>query len=151
MADFTITTTITGTVNGQAISNTHTYTVEDVTHVIEEAALVGPGKALGTFQNGVEGRGYHTENGPKFMAFGFQQPANGTAVFTHSASLNDATIVLAGSVPFSIHHGEDFDGSCDAAPASTTPPDPTGDITAAIIQGRVLFELRAIALFKPVS
>lgn len=149
MADFTITTTITGTVNGQAISNTHTYTVEDVTHVIEESALVGPGKTLTTFQNAVEGRGYHTENAPKFMAFGFQQAVNGTIKFGTTA-LDVPELVLVGTAPVIIHHGEDFDGNMDSE-ASTTPPNPTEDVVSLDVQARAPFELRAIALFKPVS
>jgi hypothetical protein len=73
MADFTITTTLTGNVNGRAIAVEHTYTLEDITHVVEDAGVVTPGAALRTLQTDAQGRGYHVENAPKFVAFAFQQ------------------------------------------------------------------------------
>lgn len=150
MADFTITTTITGNVNGKALSIEHTYTVEDVTHVIEDAALVAAGKPVSTFQNLTEGRGYHVQLAPKFMAFGLQQAANGT-MFIGTSGVNVPEMTIIGNSPMSIHHGEDFDGNIDYAPASTTPPDPAADIETVQITGRAPFEIRGIALLKPVS
>ena len=149
MADFTITHTITGNVNGRAISVEHTQTIEDITHVIEEAATVAPGSTTRIFQTDAQRRGYHVENAPKFVAFAFQQAGAGKALCTTSGP-SAADIMFVGTAPFSIHHGEDFNGNMDSDPGGT-PLDPTRDLEAVTMYAQAPVEFRAIALFKPVS
>jgi hypothetical protein len=149
MADFTITTTLTGNVNGRAIAVEHTYTLEDITHVVEDSGVVAPGAALRTLQTDAQGRGYHVENAPKFVAFAFQQAMSGKVLCTTSGA-SSCEILLAGNVPMAIHHGENFDGNMDSDPGGT-PPDPSEDLEALTFLGVAPYEFRTIALFKPVS
>lgn len=149
MAEFTITTTLAGNVNGRTIAVEHTYTLADITHVIEDAGVVEAGAPVRTLQNDAQRRGFHVENAPKFVAIAFQQAVAGKALCTTSGA-SGVDIMFVGNAPLSIHHGEDFDGNMDAN-ATGTPPDPAEDLEAMLLYGFASYEYRAIGLFKPVS
>ncbi len=148
MADFTITTTITGTVNGRALSNTHTYTVEDVIDVIEDGGVVNGHETLSTFVIS-EGRGYHKQNAPAFACIA--PLANGNGLLNiNMGGVADAIVDMTAAVPLVYHHGEGWNGSGSAS-AGGTILDPDQDAIAFTIRARTAFEFRSIGLFKPVS
>lgn len=149
MGTFTITTTLAGNVNGRTIAVEHTYTLADITHVIEDAGVVAPGATVRTMHTDAQRRGYHVENAPKFVAFAFQQAVSGNLLCSTSGS-NDCNVMLVGNAPVSIHHGEDFNGNMDSDPGGT-PLDPAADLEAVTLYGVAPYEYRAIGLFKPVS
>lgn len=149
MADFTITTTITGSVNGRALSIEHTYTVDDVVDVIEDVMTCRKGVGVATFNTSGQGRGYHIQNAPKFVCIAPQANGNGILNITLTGGAGVTTDV-SGTVPLVFHHGEDWNGSANGD-ALTTIPDPDEDAEIFEVVPRTSFEARSIALFKPVS
>lgn len=149
MADFTIATTLTGSINGRALSITHTYEVEDVIDVIEDVMTCRKGVSTATFNTNAEGRGYHIQNAPAFVCIAPQSNGNGimNIDLTGGAAI---TTDVSGNAPLVFHHGEDWNGSANGD-ALTTIPDPDEDAEIFEIVPRTSFEARSIALFKPVS
>jgi hypothetical protein len=138
-------------VNGRAIAVEHTYTLEDITHVVEDAGVVTPGAPVITFhQSAIERRGIHVEVGPAFVAFAFQQAASGNVGFTATGSSNKVEVAVIGNAPFTIHHGEGFNGA-GYSENTGTPQNPNQEFTKATAIGFAPYEYRAIGLFKPVS
>lgn len=148
MADFTITTTITGSVNGQALNIENEFVLEDVVSVILDQGYATATASGTTFQASSIGvRGQHAENSVAFACF-----APTTPYATQVALVDGGTprYVTAALSPMIYHHGEDWNGSINAA-TSLPPADPTGEITGIRFQPLSPFEYRAIALLKPVS
>lgn len=148
MADFTITTTITGSVNGQALNIENEFVLEDVVSVILDQGSVTGGGSGFTFQASSLGvRGQHAENSVAFACF-----APTTPYATQVVAQDGATprYTVAAMAPMIYHHGEDWNGSINGA-TSTPPADPTSEITGFSFNPITPFEYRAIALLKPVS
>lgn len=148
MADFTITTTITGSVNGQALTVEHDFTLEDVVSAIEDRGYIQGGAPHQTLNAGVYGqRGQHQENSVAYACFFATTPYAAQVVFN-----TGGTPLYSGAAmgPFVIHHGEGFNGSIGSA-TSLPPADPSSEITNVSFAGLTPYEYRSIALIKPVS
>lgn len=150
MGTFTITTTITGRVNGRTLNVENTFELEDVSKVITDDGYVGVGSSgVGnTFQASALGvRGQHAENSVAFACF---VPTTAYATQVVLGEGVNPRYINAALAPMVFHHGEDWNGSINAA-TSTPPANPTAEITYFSFRPYTPFEYRAIALLKPVS
>lgn len=148
MADFTITTTLTGSVNGQALNIEHEFVLEDVTSVILDQGYATATSSGTTFQASSLGvRGQHAENSVAFACFAPTTPYASQVALTDGVTARYVTAALA---PLVYHHGEDWNGSINGA-TSTPPANPTNEISGFAFHPLTPFEYRAIALLKPVS
>lgn len=159
MATFTVTTTVTGTVNGRSISATNTFTIADIVHVVEDASeftcAVGTGNSLVPIMNNSASstyrRGLYAENGPALMAFAVTN-AGGVARLHHDHDAGDGSSYTfhTGGLPSLFHHSGTFDGSVNGDGGPTI-PDPTGNVTTYGVQPVTSVGVRAFALLKAVS
>lgn len=150
MGTFTITTTITGRINGRTLNVENVFELEEVARVITDDGYVGAGEGgLGlTFQASALGvRGQHAENSVAFACFAPTNPY-ATQVVLHDGT--NPQYINAALAPMIFHHGEDWNGSINSA-TSTPPADPTLEISYFAFRPYTPFEYRAIALLKPVS
>ena len=148
MADFTVTTTITGSVNGQALNIEHEFVLEDVTSVIFDQGYATATSSGTTFQaSSLGARGQHAENSVAFACFAPTTPYATQVALADGGTPRHISAALA---PLVYHHGEDWNGSINGA-TSLPPADPTSEITGFRFHPLTPFEYRAIALLKPVS
>lgn len=159
MATFTVTTTITGTVNGRSISATNTFTIADIVHVVEDASEFTCASNQSNTQYSIMNkstsstyrRGLYDENGPALMAFAVTN-AGGVARLHHDHDAGDGSSYTfhTGGLPSLFHHSGTFDGSVNGDGGPTI-PDPTGNVTAYGVQPVTSVGIRAFALLKAVS
>lgn len=148
MGTFTITTTITGRINGRTLNVENVFELEDVARVITDDGYAFAGSSGATFQASALGvRGQHAENSVAFACFA---PTTPYATQTSLRENANAYYINAALAPIVFHHGEDWNGSVNAA-TSLPPADPTAEITYFVFHPYTPFEYRAIALLKPVS
>lgn len=151
MADFTVTITITGNVNGRAVSIQDSYTVADITEVVEDGQDLGGSYGVTgykTLQNDDEARGYNAQNGPAFWAIGCDALFSGTFIQTFSDA-SQMTMNIHGGIPQCFLHGIKSGGN--GASATSTSVLPIYDMDNLQISSRSPGWVTVIGLFRTIS
>jgi hypothetical protein len=150
MADFTITVSLSGTINGRTLTVENTFTLTSVQQVIQDEGYVSGYNGAVLFSEATGGnRGQHAENGVAFLCVMPTTPY-ATQVQLVNSSGPTSVYVNAGMTPMIYHHGEDFNGAI-ASSTTGTPGTPSNEINSYTFYPYTPFEYRAIALIKPVS
>lgn len=150
MADFTVTVTLSGVVNGKTVNLTHSYTAEDVVHV-NDVGIVQSGLDIFPYLSYTTGVAARTEAGAFVQCIQmYEGEMSGWGLENNTNAVTMEGRAFVGNMPVLLYHGETFDGAFNIGSTSTY-EDPDEDIESLPIFGGATASIKAIGLFKVVS